>query len=495
LNFLRGRNFGWLRGFSRIGGVLIGQSVKEDATPKARFADLRWDIDGSHIRFVLVGEDGKQIRSRPYRTSIAYQALNYAADGRPLAVTMVTAKPLLELRILLHPTLVDTPLGQRIIELDRFVDAYTVMTQARTEAQNRVEAHNLLYRFAWNVRALAYLGTRRDEGDMGQKIRDAEKELSETLNDQNYRAAARSALEELGTISDSRQSPLTVKKEFYDQTLVEILAKAPPTTTLDSLTEAIRANVTQQLTPVIESGDKERWQALDYRWLSSAPDFVVWSGVRERDFDTNPVNFLVAEGAAMPMPFDFMLQVAFTSPPPFIDAEAAETYTDTEPWEFPVLREMIQTTVLEKTSSDPQAKSILEDSIEFTMLQRLFRMALNGQLGENFPLEKMIELDQALSTGAPQTMARTLRWHSSLGGDLIQRALEFKQAKSETQRFAITLMVQRTSGEDGLAVLKDLLSSEIADLELIEEIRQQLGVARDEEQARKELGVPLAKLE
>jgi hypothetical protein len=257
------------------------------------------------------------------------------------------------------------------------------------------------------------------------------------------------------------------------------------------LTEAIRANVTQQLTPVIESGDTEAWKTLDSRWLSSPPDFEIWSGVRERDFDTNPANFLAADGTAMPMPFDFMLQVAFTSPPPFGDAEDSEAYADTEPWEFPELREMIQTTVAKNIESDQRAKSILEDSTEFTMLQRLFRMALDRQLGENFPVEKLFELEQTLSARAPQTRTRTLRWHSSLRGDLIQPAIKLKQANSEAERLAIALTVLQTYGEEGVELLKGLQRSEVADLQLIEEIRTQLGVAKDDEQARKEFGAPL----
>jgi len=63
--------------------------------------------------------------SRWWRASIVGQALAYAADGRPLAATMVTAKPLLELKILVHAALIDTGLGRRITELDRFVDEFT----------------------------------------------------------------------------------------------------------------------------------------------------------------------------------------------------------------------------------------------------------------------------------------------------------------------------------------------------------------------------------
>ena len=482
-SFIRARAVDGLRGFSRVGGVLIGQMPKETAATTLNFADLRWEINESQVRFVLVGADGQQVRSRPYRTSIAYHALNYAADGRPLAVTMVTAEPLLELRILLHPTLVDTPLGNRIIELDRLVDRYTGDSQARIEAESRVRMHDLLYQFSWIVRALAYLDTREtNEGNSDQEIRDFQQELRDRIHNQGLRAAAREALKELPTIVDPQLSPLTVKKEFYDETLVEILVKSPPETTLDSLSETIRAKVAKAIEWENETEDKEIHQVLTQRWLSPPHDIVIWSGVRERDFGATPENILAADGASLTMPFNFMLQVSFDDDP------NRESSADTKPWEFPALRDMIQDTVLENIDRDQQARTLVEDSAEFTMLQRLFRMALDGQLGENFPVEKMIELDQALSAGAPQTVTRTLRWHNRFGFDLTAAALEFK--KGESGRSS-----REPSVLEGLLSVAGLLNRETEELMLLQDIRRELGVARDDEQARAQHNTPWPKLD
>jgi len=103
-----------------------------------------------------VSADGAELRSAPFPASIAYQALNYAADGRPLAVTMATAKPLPELKILLHPTLLDTSLGARIVDLDRLVDKHTGETpdHFREVATLRVTYEHALYQLAWAQRLL-----------------------------------------------------------------------------------------------------------------------------------------------------------------------------------------------------------------------------------------------------------------------------------------------------------------------------------------------------
>lgn len=493
-SFLRARAFDALRGFSRVGGVLIGQTPKEPPAPKLDFADLRWEINGSQVRFVLVRADGTQISSRPYRTSIAYQALNYAADGRPLAATMVSAEPLLELKILLHPTLVDTPLGQRVIELDRLVDNYTSAKPERIEAEERVHKHHFLYTFAWAVRALAYCDLNNDGGDIGAD-RELQQQLRELINDETFRADARKALTDLGTIADPRLSPLTVKKEFYDQTLVEILAKSPPTTTLDSLSEAIRANVTERVNSLSDSADYDGRLALHRRWLSRPPEIMIWSGVRERDFDTNPENILSGDGASANPPFNFMLQVAFVSPPAFIDEAKVGGYADSQPWEFPALRDMIQSTVLEHLARDQRARTVVDDSAEFTMAQRLFRLGLDGQLGENFPVEKLLELDQALSAGASPAFARTLRWSNRFGSDLTAAALQLKQAESDAAREAVTLTVFRNGGEPALKLLLALQARETQELTLMEEIRQQLGVAKDDEQIQKERNASLPNLD
>ena len=159
--FLRARNFKTLDGFAKVGGVLIGWSPTDSWT--IVITDLRWQIEGNKVRFILVDGSGEH-RSRLYRAELAYQALNYAADGRPTAVTIMPASPLFDHKVYLHPTLVDTPLGQRIIRLDKFVNEYTYtrfssdpellkMKQAHDDVSNE----NALYQFAWAERILGFV--------------------------------------------------------------------------------------------------------------------------------------------------------------------------------------------------------------------------------------------------------------------------------------------------------------------------------------------------
>ena len=64
------------------------------------------------MRLIAAAADGRTFRSRPFRRDSAELALAYVADGRPIAVTIMNVDILRERRVLLHPALVDTALGQ-----------------------------------------------------------------------------------------------------------------------------------------------------------------------------------------------------------------------------------------------------------------------------------------------------------------------------------------------------------------------------------------------
>jgi hypothetical protein len=126
----------------------------------------------------------------------------------------------------------------------------------------------------------------------------------------------------------------------------------------------------------------------NHRWASPAPEFSLFSGVREKAFDSEDRNLLALDGSD-PRPFDFVLQIEFSSPPQFLETqEGASGFTDTNPWGFPALKEKIQDRVLAWAEAEPSKKLVLDEAAEFVMLQRLFRMGFEGHLGERFPVEK-----------------------------------------------------------------------------------------------------------
>jgi hypothetical protein len=459
--FARARDFKSLRGFSRIGGVLIGRAPSDLETTALDCTDLEWEVEGRAIRLILTTADGRRFRSRPHPMALVYQAINYAADGRPVAATMVEATPLSELKVLLHPTLVDTPLGQRMIELDTFVTSSMPDTDNQMDtAAERVDAQYELYTHAWAYRLLAALS----QGGLNSEW---DSYLHGILDDQEHQKSVQKALDEADLLSDPTQSPLTVKKEFFDPTLVELILKnARKGLTPEQFGQAIKD---QALAQYRQTGSTDsngqagsanpKLQALLERWQKAVPGFRSWTGVREKEFTSDPGSFMVLDGASDPMPFDFMYQVAFTSQPEFAQNLQAGSYGDAQPWEYPSLKEYIQKTVLDDVANDKRGRehTVLKDAGEFTILQRMFRMAFNGQLGMNFPVGKLVALSEVASSGAPKTLNRTLRWH------------DFNQSHNSND---------------------DELTSRLA-----KDIRLALGVSKDEEEYERVYGAPLPVLD
>ena len=66
---------------------------------------------------------------------------------------------------------------------------------------------------------------------------------------------------------------------------------------------------------------------------------------------------------------------------------------------------------------------VLTDMREFAVLQRFVRLALSGDLGQSFPIDRFVELAKVQPHTAP-TPVRTLRWNifSSRQRDELVRA-------------------------------------------------------------------------
>ena len=422
------------------------------------------------MRLILTDGEGHVLRTRPFRRSLVEHALAYAADGRPTTVTMVTSQPLADWRILLHPALVDTPLGYRVIELDRFVDRFTSRASWRADLEAAVQGQRELYRLAWARRVLTLQA-------QGLPFRDEWKEFAEAQLQRARRGNLAGVLKDPSALKDPARSPLTAKPEFFDRELVDWIIAAAGGVTLEGFEQAITRQAESKLASpqalwfkrhpdwVREYNDKvaeynssvdayseaarrgaagvlkdeldqlkkagesnDAWyDRLLAQWLTAeVPEFEVWSGVREKPFAVEAADVVVVNGSAVPMPFDFMLQIAFTTPAWFASGkvpmdekgrERARAYSDTHPWEFPAIAPQIQRAVLTGVATAGIAdKEILTDASEFTLLQRLFRLGFEKRLGEDFPVEELARLQRAVAQGTAQVTYRTLRWHSRRGG-------------------------------------------------------------------------------
>ena len=406
--FARARSFGRLRGFSRIGGVLIGRPA-ENPERRLDVRSLTWSAAGRD-RMLLRLTDARGVSTRvgPFHRSVVHQALAYAADGRPVTVTMTTASPLRELRILLHPALVDTPLGCRLVALDRFVDEFTGHLPQRQELQQSIAAQAALYRVAWANRALAAAeaGSLSLNDLAAPTVASA---LQEGLFSPGTRAEAMIALRDPTLLLDPQLSVLAAKPDRFDPDLLATIARCA---TDDAPLSDVEACIQRR---------SLRAGAATQVWLDAPPQFTVWSGVRESAFSIDSdYGFLRVDGSPTG-PLEFMLQVAF------LDSDQ----DDLTPWEFPSLAPVIRDAVQDGVRRSAEHADVLLVAQQFTVLQRLFRLALDGTLGEDFPLHRLVELAQGTAEHVSTTP--TLRWNVRPGLLESSLAIELEQVLASAE--------------------------------------------------------------
>jgi hypothetical protein len=430
LKFQTARDFLRLRGFADTGGVLIGRRPGR----KFDMVDLKWEAAGPRLRLILVGRDGRILRSRPHQMSLISQALAYAADGRPVAVTIVPSPPLLDLKVLLHPVFVDTLLGSRIIALDKFVFEYTGKEAFHLDARKNLDAQMALYAYAWAARVLAISEHMLKLQDVTPEWRERLKSFDDLarkcLEDRELSADAAQALKNPALLAKRDDSPLTVKEKYFDKDLVAIILKSAgvsPAMSMARFDKRLRVEVgmaAEALARSLASAQTEEQLKASgekiSQWLFRFPSFEVTGGVREKAFGSSAGELVMPDGDETSMPFDFSLQIAFTSNAlrdAILGGDEKYSNADDDPWDFPGIKQAIHNKVIEQIRADSSGRDekIVADVSEFVMLQRLFRLALSGDLGEHFPVEKLIALSQIAMKNKPPLTIHTQRWDSYPG--------------------------------------------------------------------------------
>lgn len=167
---------------------------------------------------------------------------------------------------------------------------------------------------------------------------------------------------------------MPVKEQYFDRELVQLVAKsfAP---TLDRFKAKLEKEVG-------EGEAKQSWKI-----VPAPPQYH--SMVVEAPFDLTLESVGLA-GVPNPRPFRFGLEVHFGK-----EAELwhlgglPEKDPLLVPWNFPTLDQTIAASVPAWAAKNPWRDQVMHDIAEFIVLQRLFRMGLDGHLGQGFPLEQL----------------------------------------------------------------------------------------------------------
>ncbi len=373
------RSYARVRFSGRIGGVVIGI----DPQPGGDELDIRrfeWQLTSNIVQLTLADGAGWQVKLGPYHAAIVHQALAYAADGRVVTATMPQPQAsnddeikLDARRVVVHPALEDTAFACRAIEVDRFVDAFTIPDDKSSDA------------------------------------------LSERITD------VRGAVDRLGTLLQvTAATPAWKRSEISDSRsfgrFVQPIARLAQTCGTDARCFPVDQYKTYGFRFGGASGflaclaeKKEAgacFNSLDESRIETS--WLVDSGVREAPFHLDrKFAFLTGENetADRLWPLDFMIQAV---PQTFAegDVRVGENW---EPWRFPTIDSAIKEAVARGVDQNPDARAVLANIRDFTILQRLFRVAFKGDLGFEFPLDELVKLQ---SVTAPFVKTEwSLRWN------------------------------------------------------------------------------------
>ena len=324
-----------LRNYSRVGGVLIGLDPRAGGT--VHFRDLLWSQSGDSVALAVIrAADGKSIPLGAYKSDLINEALAYAMDGRPATVTILYSELIDRYQVLLHPALRDTSLGARIGRADEWIfEVLDPDTQPNNEVRNTLErmyAESKLYE-----RALTVLKSGKGE-------------------------RSDAAFANLKKMASAGDVGLFAQARSFDQDLLGV-----------SLDCAGRSENESQFDRCVTQNSSAT--ALKTRLKTTeAPRVGFVSQIFEEPYDLDPdLKFLNDGAEASPIwPLDFTVQM---------------TVNDKEHVTFPQFKEAQKNDSIAAVVGGIRGFGeipILDDLKNFTILQRLFRESLIGQMGRNF---------------------------------------------------------------------------------------------------------------
>lgn len=404
----RAYNYALLDTYHKTGGIVIGRPP-ENHTSLTGISRLQWTMrqDGQ-VEIFVVRQNGERVAIGQFNKSLAYLALLYAADTRPLTVTIINTQLPGAQRVLLHPALVDTEFGCETIQFDKFIFKYTDKdTKNKIDgAMKSANALDALYRFAnWSrIRAVTI---EKDLVDM---------EFAKFNFD-----AIPLILKSNITNLDIEQSPLTKLPNWYDPSLVE----------------EIRSCLKGNLTPIgfskciVENNLNPTDKEYKSWYLHNPPNMSLVSGIREAKYILdNSLNGLKKINDSYDKYLTFKVQTVFDSREN--DASAA--------WVVESLSETVNQGMRNLIASNHRAKEIMSNTRDFVILQRLFRLAFNGNFGDEFEVESLADFARTLQSNTPPHLD-TPRWEphdKSLKEEMLNLLKALKGLSDVLHKIALT---------------------------------------------------------
>jgi hypothetical protein len=373
----RSKDFEALRNYSRVGGVLIGRSSSKGG-PLA-IKDVEWSrTDDDRITISLVNADGSAVSIGRFRPELINAALAYVLDGRLAAVTLLNAQLIERDQVMMHPALRDSILGMQFGRADEWIfqfldpDPPAPSPNGLRQSLASLYAATHLYDKALN---LAQSG--QDDFTEGRFVR-------------------------LQAATDGAAFQTIAGMKGFDPQLVAIVSSCMS----DAHTEAEFSSC------IADKRQDSAWVKKVKQLSTPRTGFV--SQIYERPYDLEPtLRFLRNDNST-----DGLWPLAFTVQMTVNDKEHATLPQFDDPQ-----KEAESTHIVLEGIHEIGEYELLQRLQEFTVLQRLFRAALNGQLGDGFPVSKLPQL--ARDTHSAASSCSTPRWvhRSNLSGESTEKAI------------------------------------------------------------------------
>jgi YD repeat-containing protein len=355
LAVLTSRNWVRLDAHPDVGGVILGRSPADVGS----FADLIWRQRSGRFDLALVDAQGIPHPIGSFSPQMIQQAIAYAADGRLTAVTVTGGW--VARRVQLHPVFEGTELGCDILQLDELVYAETENDRDLRRWEQRVRDQVRIYNLA--VAALA-------NGGHGP----SDYPTASTFD--GWRA------------DDKDSSVLAHYRTRFERQLVAAIDNCQPSAAGEDATNF--------------------WNCVSDRSLGlQRPAQIVVgfrSGVREPAYSMQDGAFAASGpsgSGTWPLEFEHLA---------IIEGPVAADAQPEVPWTFPPLNHLAQRSVEARAARDPATASLIGRLRQFTLLQRVVRLGLQGHLGPAFPRTRLLQLFRTARAADSIPLMRTPIW-------------------------------------------------------------------------------------
>lgn len=352
----RATNFDKLQSYSRVGGILFGRNP---SVSRVDITGFSWETTNDSLSLSLKSNyPTNQFNLGTFKPYLVWQALAYAADQRTTVVTLLNASDIGRKQVMVHPAFRDTAFGCRLLAADQWIFHYTDPNPKDPRSSDvrrmidRFEVESALYQRAWEA-------------------------LKNTKSDELLKITPRL----VSYLRPSEVSPFEKAPQIQPELLrLAILCAATEGTNFDKCVSDKSTNAT--------------WAS---RLPEKKPQFGFVSQIRESDFRADESMDFLRKSAPFPKgvsPLELTVQM---------------TINDTDHWEFPSFSTTGLPLVLNGLQKDGKTREV-EEIQQLATLQRLFRAALSGELGQSFPTEKLVELSALSKSMDTQQQIPTPRW-------------------------------------------------------------------------------------